>query len=218
MANITGAPGSPDGKDRVGEQLILELSEQRLVSLGLAAQITDDWRAPALPGQRDAHALYSHLLGWDEWASAIFELEPPLPAKLVAALRDVDAFNARVVGRFAGIPRDDLLTALHWSSARVISAARGAAGANWSQRRIPDLAPPEAGPTSRGPRVSAMLTMLLEHEREHASEVSQAYNVKNVNLSQLRQEALGVRQPDPSLDEDGEDEEDREDEEEDGEL
>ncbi|HKT39400.1 MAG TPA: hypothetical protein VJR48_13575, partial [Ktedonobacterales bacterium] len=97
------------------EDLIQLAREQRLLTLALVDKITDDrWSAPALPGGVSPHAMLSHLLGWDEWLIAVLEVSAAheLPTKLVVAYRDIDAFNARSVERYAHISRDDLLGAL----------------------------------------------------------------------------------------------------------
>ena len=177
-------------------ELIQSARERRLITLALADQLTEErWREPAMPGGRTAHAMLAHLLAWDEWATAVFELSAlrALPAKLALALRDVDAFNARAVERFNGLGRDDLLTGLQGASARLMSAATGAGGDAWAERRIPDLAPHPVNPNgqpSRGPSVGGLLRTLRKHEREHDEEFSAAFGV-TVDLEQLRAQALG---------------------------
>ena len=81
------------------------MREQRLTTLALADQIKDDrWREPLLPGERSLHDLLAHLLGWDEWAVGVFEISrlARAAAVLIDALRDVDAYNARAMRRYAG--------------------------------------------------------------------------------------------------------------------
>jgi len=178
---------------------IQTLREQRLMTLALADQVTGTrWSEPALPGGFSAHAMLSHLLGWDEWLIATLELSATreLPAKLVGAFRDVDAFNARSVARYANVSRDDLLGALQGTSARMVSSALAAGGAEWAQRRIPDLAPePQRadGTPSRGPSVGGLLRMLREHERHHCEEFSAALGV-TVDMAQLRAQITGEAQ------------------------
>ncbi|HZC06836.1 MAG TPA: maleylpyruvate isomerase N-terminal domain-containing protein [Ktedonobacterales bacterium] len=182
------------------EDIIQQGREQRLMTLALADQIHGArWHEPALPGGVTVHAMLSHLLGWDEWLIATLEMSATreLPAKLVAAYREVDAFNARSVARYANVSRDDLLGALQGTSARVVSSALAAGGAEWAQRRIPDLAPPpaeqdgqQAIEPSRGPTVGGILRMLREHERNHCEEFSAALGV-SVDMEQLRADLTG---------------------------
>jgi hypothetical protein len=195
--------------------LIQSIRERRLVTLGLADQAgSDRWREPLLPGGVTAHAMFSHLLAWDEWAIAVFELSAlrELPEKLTRALREIDGFNARAVARYNGLAREDLLMGLQGSSARLASAATGIGGEAWAERRIPDLAPNRAsdpaappsrepnvtsllnasdpaGQPSRGPSVGGLLKILREHEREHDEEFSAAFGV-SVDLEKLRADAL----------------------------
>lgn len=169
--------------------------EQRLLTLALADQIaTPRWSDPALPGGGSLHAMLSHLLGWDEWLIAALEVSAtrPLPVRLIAAYRDVDAFNARSVERLAHTSRDDLMASLQGSSMRVTSSALGVGGADWAQRRIVELAPPRAAdaPPSRGPSVGGLLRMLRTHEHDHDEEVSVAFGVR-VDLEQLRADLTG---------------------------
>lgn len=176
------------------EDLIQLAREQRLMTLALVDKITDDrWSAPALPGGVSPHAMLSHLLGWDEWLIAVLEVSAAheLPTKLVIAYRDIDAFNARSVERYAHISRDDLLGALQGTSARIVSSALAVGGGEWAQRRIPELAPPrtDARP-SRGPSVGGLLRMMRQHEHGHSEEFSAALGV-HVDLEQLRAELTG---------------------------
>jgi hypothetical protein len=179
------------------EDLIQSLREQRLMTLALADQLTGlRWSAPALPGDVSPHALLAHLLGWDEWAIAVFEMSATreLPAKLITAYREIDAFNARSVARYANIARDDLLGSLQGTSARVTSSARAVGGANWAQRRIPELAPPNddgaSARSSRGPSIGGLLRMLRSHERAHCEELSATLGV-TVDMEQLRADLTG---------------------------
>ncbi len=195
--------------------LIQSVRERRLVTLGLADQVGQErWREPLLPGGTTAHAMFSHLLAWDEWAIAVFELSAlrALPEKLTRALREIDDFNARAVARYNGLAREDLLMGLQGSSARLASEAVGVGGEAWAERRIPDLTPraasdpagqpsrepsaaglvnasDPAGQPSRGPSVGGLLRMLREHEREHDDEFSAAFDV-SVDLEKLRTDTL----------------------------
>ncbi|HEX9036211.1 MAG TPA: DinB family protein [Ktedonobacterales bacterium] len=176
--------------------LLQSLREQRLVTLALVDQIGQErWREPLLPGERTPHAMASHLLAWDEWAAAVFEVSAlrELPVKLRGALGEVDAFNARAVARFNGLDRADLLMGLQSASDRLLSAATGAGGVAWAERRIAELAPSPLnadGAPSRGPSVAGLLRMLLDHEREHGDEFSGAFGV-TVDIAALRAQVLG---------------------------
>lgn len=186
----------PDTPEDNYAALLQSLRERRLVTVGLAGQVGEErWREPLLPGATTPHAVISHLLAWDEWAMAVFELSAlrELPAKVRGALREVDAFNARAVARFDGLDRDDLLMGLQSANARVVAAATGAGGDGWAQRRIPDLAPNPLGADgkpSRGPAVAGLLGMLREHEREHDEELAAAFSI-TVDLEKLRAQSLG---------------------------
>lgn len=177
--------------------LIQSMRERRLLTLALAGQIPEErWREPALADGWTPHALLSHLLAWDEWATAVFELSAlrALPEKLVQAYRDVDAFNARAVARFDGLEHDQTLAGLQGANMRLVSAAT-AGRDEWAQRRIPDLAASATRPDgqpSRGPSVGGLLRTLREHEREHDEQLSAAFGV-TVDLEKLRAEALGER-------------------------
>lgn len=176
--------------------LIQSMRERRLLTLALAEQVGEErWREPLLPGGRTAHAMMSHLLAWDEWLTAVFELSVvrKLPEKLAQALRDVDAFNARAEARYTGLSRDDLLTGLQGANARLISAATGADGSRWAERRITDLTPYSIGPgglPSPEPSVAGLLKTLREHESGHGEEFSTAFGV-TADLEKLRAQALG---------------------------
>lgn len=185
------------------EDPIQRAREQRLMTLALADQITGDrWSAPALPGAISPHAMLSHLLGWDEWLIAVLEVSAAheLPAKLINAYRDIDAFNARSVERYAHVSRDDLLGGLQGTSARIVSSALAVGGPAWAERRIPELAPPREGKDgasakpSRGPSVGGLLRMLRRHEHDHCEEFSKALGVL-VDLEQLRADITGEPRP-----------------------
>lgn len=168
------------------DDLLQQLREQRLTTLTLADQIKDDrWREPALPGGRTIHEVLSHILAWDEWGIAVFEISAirALPPVLAGALEDVDGFNARAVKRFRNLTRDDVLSALQAANTRLIASARQSGGAEWATRRIPDLArrhteddvtreePP------RGPSVRSILRNLTNHEHVHAQEIMDAFGI-----------------------------------------
>jgi hypothetical protein len=164
------------------------LREQRLTTLALADQIKEDrWREPLLPGDRSLHDLLAHILGWDEWAVGVFEISRlrALPPVLIDALRDVDAYNARAMRRYANITRDDLMSALQASPDRVLASAIGPGGENWQERRFPELAhartldaqKDESVVTSRGPSVGGLLRVLLRHEMSHNQEISAAFGI-----------------------------------------
>lgn len=181
------------------EDLIQLAREQRLMTLTLADQINGArWSAHELPGGFSPHAMLSHLLGWDEWLIAVLEVSAAheLPAKLINVYRDVDAFNARSVERYAHVSRDDLLGGLQGTSARIVSSAQAAGGPAWAERRIPELAPPREGKDgasarpSRGPSVGGLLRLLRQHEHGHCEEFSKALGVL-VDLEQLRADLTG---------------------------
>ncbi len=164
------------------------LREQRLTTLALADQIKEDrWREPLLPGERSLHDLLAHILAWDEWAVGVFEISRlrALPPVLIDALRDVDAYNARAMRRYANITRDDLMSALQASPDRVLASAIGPGGGNWQERRFPELAhartldaqKDESVVTSRGPSVGGLLRVLLRHEMSHNQEISAAFGI-----------------------------------------
>lgn len=174
------------------DELVRRLREQRLTTLALADQIKEDrWREPALPGERSIHDLLSHILAWDEWAVATFEISAhrELPPVLRRALADVDAFNAKAVARHRGISRDDLLSGLQSANPRLLSSAHVGGGAEWEKRRIEGLLPEDViagGPPNRkAPSVRSILRMLLEHEAEHDQEIMDAFGI-TPNLERLR--------------------------------
>lgn len=204
--------------DGEAEALLQSMRERRLMTLGLADQVAQErWREPLLPGGETAHAMLSHLLAWDEWATAVFELSAlrELPEKLKQPLREADAFNARAVARYSGLDRDVLLTGLQGASVRLLSAATSIGLAQWPKRRIADLILYDAsasdqpsrepgaimllkaagadGQSSGGPSVAGLLEMLREHERQHGEEFAVAFGV-TVDLEALRAQALGEQQ------------------------
>ncbi len=191
------------------EDPIQRLREQRLMTLALADQITGArWSEPALPGDVSPHAMLSHLLGWDEWLIAALEMSAvrELPTRLISAYREVDAFNARSVARYANISREDLLASLQGTNARIVSSALAVGGDEWAQRRIPDLAPPRDGLAarpSRGPSIGGLLRTLREHERAHCQEFSAALGV-SVDMEQLRADLSGEARPASTQAADGE--------------
>lgn len=179
------------------DDILHALREQRLTTLALADQIKDDrWREPLLPGERSLHDLLAHILGWDEWAVGVFEISRlrALPPVLIDALRDVDAYNARAMRRYAGITRDDMLSALQASPDRVFASAVGPGGEHWQDRRFPELAhartldaqKDESVITSRGPSVGGLLRVLLRHEISHNQEIGKAFEIVP-NLERFRE-------------------------------
>lgn len=170
------------------DDILHALREQRLTTLALADQIKEDrWREPLLPGDRSLHELLSHILAWDEWAVGVFEISRlrALPQVLIDALRDVDAYNARAMRRYAKIARDDMLSALQASPDRVLASAIGPGGADWQQRRFPELAhvrtldpqKDESVVTSRGPSVGGLLRLLVRHEVSHNTEIGEVFAI-----------------------------------------
>jgi hypothetical protein len=170
------------------------LREQRLTTLALADQIGEDrWREPTLPGDATLHDMLAHLLGWDEWATAVFEISAyrELPDVLVEAARDVDAYNARTQARYRPLTRDDLLGGLQSATPRVIVAAMGRGEPGWETRRIAQLTYQDVGAkrqedgTIRPPSVRGILRLLWNHEREHDEEISATFGV-TANLERYR--------------------------------
>jgi hypothetical protein len=164
--------------------LVQRLREQRLTTLALADQVGEDrWREPALPGG-SIHDVLAHLLGWDEWAMAVFDISAarPLPDTLIDALKDVDGYNARAQQRYHNLSREDLLSGLQTITPRLLTSAMNRGAPNWDARRIADLgeiwAQLTASPHSpRAPSVKGLLRMLYEHEKEHDEEISQGFNI-----------------------------------------
>jgi hypothetical protein len=180
------------------DEIIRRYRERRLTTLALADQIAEDrWREPALPGGRSIHDQLTHLIGWDEWAAAVFDLSlvrDELPAVLINALSDVDAYNARSVERMRNLTRDDVISALQEANPRVLKSAMAAGGEQWAKRRIailprvgplatsPDPARPDEPP--RQPSVGGLLRMLVTHEAEHDQELIDAFHIQP-NLERL---------------------------------
>jgi hypothetical protein len=167
-------------------EIVQGLREQRLTTLALADQVGDDrWWEPVLPGEATLHDMLAHLLGWDEWATAVFEISAyrELPDVLIDAARDINAYNARTQTRYRPLTRDDLLGGLQSATPRVVSAAMGRGEAGWETRRIAQLAYEDVGGkrqedgTIRPPSVRGILHLLLNHEREHDEEISAAFGV-----------------------------------------
>lgn len=179
------------------DDLIQQLREQRLTTLTLADQIKDDrWREPALTGGRSIHDVLAHILAWDEWGIAVFEISAirALPPILAQALQDVDAFNARAVKRFRNITRDDILSALQTANTRLITSARQTGGAEWATRRMPDLARHTEDDAARdeprhAPSVRGILRSLVHHEHSHAQEIMDAFGI----TAQLEKPQEGVK-------------------------
>lgn len=181
------------------DDLIQRLREQRLTTLTLADQIKDDrWREPALTGGRTIHDVLAHILAWDEWGIAAFEISAirALPPVLAQALQDIDGFNARAVKRFRNITRDDILSALQTANTRLITSARQTGGAEWATRRIPDLARQHAGDDApdreeprHAPSVRGILRNLVQHEHAHAQEIMDAFGI----TAQIEKPQEGVK-------------------------
>jgi hypothetical protein len=173
--------------------LVQRVREQRLMTIALADQVQDDrWRAPLLPGG-SMHDILAHLLGWDEWAMAVFDISGvrPLPQVLVDALKDVDGYNARSQQRYANLSRNDLLTGLETIAPLLLNSARGRGTPGWDARRVAELGEVWAamtGRTGEGPRapsVKGLLRMLYEHEKEHDEEISATLGI-TADLDQFR--------------------------------
>jgi len=167
-------------------EIVQGLREQRLTTLALADQIGDDrWWEQSLPGGGTLHDLLAHLLGWDEWATAVFEISAyrELPDALIDAARDVDGYNARTQTRYRPLTRDDLLGGLQSATPRVITSAMGRGESGWETRRIVQLTYEDVGGkrqedgSIRPPSVRGILHLLWNHEREHDQEISAAFGV-----------------------------------------
>jgi len=173
-------------------ELVQRLREQRLTTLVLADQVGEDrWREPVLPSGT-IHDVLSHLLGWDEWAMAVFDISAlrPLPSVLVDALRDVDGFNARSQKRYRNLSRNDLIVGIETSSPRVLASARNLNAPNWDERRIADLGEvwAQLSASSHGPRapsVKGILRMLYEHEKAHDEEIAAGFGIQ-ADLSRFK--------------------------------
>ena len=133
--------------------------------------------------------MLAHLIGWDEWAVAAFEISAyrALPRVLVEAARDVDGYNARTQTRYRNLTRDDLLGAAIRDAAR--SRLRDGPWRRWlgdtthrpiGVRRVG--AKRQEDGTIPPPSVRGILHLLLNHEREHDEEISAAFGV-TANLS-----------------------------------
>ena len=84
--------------------LVQRMREQRLTTLALADQIGEErWREPALPGG-SIHDVLAHLLGWDEWAMAVFDIS----AETTVAACDVSD-RAALAALLDTIPADHAL-------------------------------------------------------------------------------------------------------------
>jgi hypothetical protein len=180
------------------DEIIRRYRERRLTTLALADQIAEDrWREPALPGGRSIHDQLTHIIGWDEWAAAVFDLSrvrDELPPVLINALSEVDAYNARNVARMRNLTRDDVISALQEANPRVLKSAMAAGGEQWAKRRIailprvgplaapPDPAHPDEPP--RQPSVGGILRTLMMHEAEHDQELTDAFSIQP-NLDRL---------------------------------
>ncbi len=185
-------------------ELIQQYRERRLTTLALGDQIAEDrWREPAISGGRSIHDLLAHIIAWDEWAAAVFDLSrvrDTLPSILPDALRDPDAYNARHVARMQNLTRDDVLAALQEANPRVLKSAITGSGADWHLRRIADLAgigplaaPPSRQPTEeppRAPTIGTILRVLMAHEAMHDQEVMETFGIQP-NLERLRDPADG---------------------------
>jgi hypothetical protein len=159
--------------------LVQRLREQRLSTLSLADQIKDDlWREPRLAPALNLHDLLAHLLGWDEWAVAVFEISliRDLPEAFQRAINDVDAFNARAQARFRGITRDDMISALQSANPRLIASAK-ASGNEWYNREIDGLLFPPDSLSQHTPSVGEILRVLRWHEFEHSKEIMQTFDI-----------------------------------------
>jgi hypothetical protein len=159
--------------------LVQRLREQRLSTLSLADQIKDDlWREPRLAPDLNLHDLLAHVLGWDEWAVAVFEISliRDLPAVLQHAIDDVDAFNARSQARHRRVSRDDMLGALQSASPRLIASAK-ASGNEWYNREIDGLLFPPNSPSPHIPSVGEILRVLRWHEFEHGKEIMETFDI-----------------------------------------
>ena len=182
-------------------ELVQRRREQRLITLSLADQIPEErWREPALSGERTIHDLLAHVLAWDEWAIAVFEISASrdLPQVLFQAAQDVDAYNERAVARFRALSRDDIISGLQTAGERVLSSARVGGGADWELRRIaglrlPNVQAPAPGAQlteaqKHGPSVRAILRSLMSHEAEHDQEIMATYAVQP-NLERFQEGA-----------------------------
>ncbi len=178
-------------------ELVQRLREQRLITLALADQVSEDrWREPALPGG-SIHDVLAHLLGWDEWAMAVFDISAvrALPASLVDALKDSDGYNARSQKRYHNLSRDDLLAGLQSLTPRLLASATNRNAPRWDARRIGELGDVWAQLTAsahgpRAPSVKGLLRMLYEHEKEHDAEIAQGFGI-SADLDRFKPQGAG---------------------------
>ena len=162
------------------ETLVQRLREQRLTTMQLADQIKEDrWREPVLPGEWSLHGLLSHVLAWDEWAIAVFEISliRDLPPTLQHAVDEVDAFNTRARDRFRGISRDDMLSALQAANPRLIASARASGGTQWYDRNIDGLLFLANTEKQHVPSVGEILRVLRRHESLHSQEIAATFAI-----------------------------------------
>jgi hypothetical protein len=178
------------------DEIIRRYRERRLITLALADQVAENrWREPALPAGWTIHDLLTHLIGWDEWAAAVFDLSlirDELPPVVIDAIGDPDAYNERSVARMHNLTRDDVMTALQEANPRVLKSAMAAGGELWPKRRIPLLPrsnflaahPDPAGldparaDAPRPPSVGGILRILVSHEAEHDQELMDAFAIQ----------------------------------------
>jgi hypothetical protein len=175
------------------DELLQRVREQRLITIALADQVKEDrWRAPLLPGG-SMHDVLAHLLGWDEWAMAVFDITGvrPLPPILVDALKDIDGYNARSQKRYANLSRNDLLTGLETMTPRLLASAHGRGVQGWDGRRVAELGEVwaamtgRAGDGPRAPSIKGLLRMLYEHEKAHDDEISATLGI-HADLDQFQ--------------------------------
>ena len=162
------------------EALVQRLREQRLTTMSLADQVKEDrWREPVLPGEWSLHGLLSHVLAWDEWAIAVFEISliRDLPPALQRAIDEVDGFNARAKDRYRGISRDDMLSALQAANPRLIGSARASGGTQWFDRKIDGLLFLSNTEKNHVPSVSEILRLLRRHESVHSQEIATTFSI-----------------------------------------
>jgi hypothetical protein len=160
--------------------VVRRLRIQRLTTMSLADQITEDrWREPVLPGDVPLHNMLAHLLAWDEWAVAVFEISliRELPRVFQDGVDNVDAFNARAQNRYRGISRDDMLSALQSANPRLITSAGSGGSADWYNRQIDGLLFSRRGEEQHAPTVSEILRVLRRHEGEHDQEIMATFNI-----------------------------------------
>jgi uncharacterized protein (TIGR03083 family) len=183
-------------------ELVQRLREQRLTTLALADQVSEErWREPVLPGG-SLHDILAHLLGWDEWAMAVFDISAAraLPEVLVDALKAVDGYNARSQKRYAKLSREDLLSGLQAITPRLLASATNRNAPRWDERRIAELGEIWAQLTSsphgpRAPSVKGLLRMLYEHEKDHDEEIGQGFGI-SADLDRFKPQAEAGDAPD----------------------